>query len=114
MELLKLGCEALSGFKVTHDDSETLKKSTTANPSIPLETQRIHLTVLTALPLFSHLTPESFAALAVEHLCLLDLARGAVLAWIWLAGVVATFTYTAAIQTVTAVLLQVEHTVVDI
>lgn len=63
---------------------------------------------------FPGLTPESFAARAVEHLCLLDLARSSVLAGIWLAGVVATFTYAAAIQTVAAVLLQVEHTVVDI
>lgn len=61
-----------------------------------------------------HLTPESFAALAVEHLCLLDLACCTVLAWIWLAGVVAAFTHTAAVQTVAPVLLQVEHPVVDI
>lgn len=61
-----------------------------------------------------HLTPESFAALAVEHLCLLDLACSAVIARIWLAGVVATFTNAAAVQTVTLALLQVEHPVVDI
>lgn len=61
-----------------------------------------------------NLTPESFAALAVEHLCLLDLACSAVLTGIWQAGVVATFTHTAAVQTVAAVLLQVEHSVVDV
>ena len=61
-----------------------------------------------------HLTPESFAALAVEHLCLLDLACSAVIARIWLAGVVATFANAAAVQTVTLTLLQVEHPVVDI
>lgn len=61
-----------------------------------------------------HLTPESFAALAVEHLCLLDLAFCTVLAGIWLAGVVAAFTHAAAVQTVAPVLLQVEHPVVDI
>lgn len=65
-------------------------------------------------PFCWHLTPESFAALAVEHLCLLDLACSAILAGVWLAGVVATFTHAAAVQTVTAVLLQVEHPVVDI
>lgn len=71
-------------------------------------------TAIPVAPFSSRLTPESFAALAVEHLCLLDLARCAVLAGIWLAGVVATFTYAAAIKTVATVLLQVEHTVVDI
>lgn len=91
-----------------------LKRSTTAKPSIKLETQRNRVTAILTLPLFSHLTPETFAALAVKHLCLLHLARGAVLAGIWPAGVVATFSYTAAVQTVTAVLLQVEHAVVDI
>lgn len=65
-------------------------------------------------PFSWHLTPESFAALAVEHLCLLDLACSTILAGIWLAGVVSTFTYTTSVQTVTAVLLQVEHSVVDI
>lgn len=68
----------------------------------------------TGAPICLHLTPESFGALAVEHLCLLNLACSAVLAGIWLAGVVATFTHAAAIQTVTTVLLQVEHPVVDI
>lgn len=50
----------------------------------------------------------------MEHLRLLDLARGAVLAGIWLAGVVAAFTYAAAVQTVAAILLQAEHAVVDV
>lgn len=63
---------------------------------------------------FRHLTPESQAALAVEHFSLLDLACGAVLAGIGQAGVVATFAHTAAVQTVTSVLLQVEHPVVDV
>lgn len=65
-------------------------------------------------PFCRHLTPESFAALAVEHLCLLDLARSTVFAGIWLAGVVAAFTHAAAVQTVATVLLQVEHPVVHI
>lgn len=101
----------LQDLWVTRDDSESLKISTTGNLSILLETQ---LNGNTCGLAFSHLTPESFAALAVEHLCLLDLACCSVLAGIWLAGVVPTFTYTTAIQTVAAVLLQVEHTVVDI
>lgn len=50
----------------------------------------------------------------MEHLCLLDLARGAVFAGIWLAGVVATFAHAAAVQTVATALLQVEHAVVDV
>lgn len=61
-----------------------------------------------------HLTPESFAALAVEHLCLLDLACSSVLAGVGLAGVVSTFAHAAAVQTVPPALLQVQHTVVDI
>lgn len=50
----------------------------------------------------------------MEHLGLLDLARGAVLAGIWLARVVATFPDAAAVQTVAAALLQVQHSVVDV
>lgn len=61
-----------------------------------------------------HLTPEPFAALAVEHLGLLDLACSAILAGIWLARVVATFPHTATVQAVTPTLLQIEHSVVDI
>lgn len=60
------------------------------------------------------LTPKSFAALAVEHLCLLDLACSAILAGIRLTGVVATFAHAAAVQAITAILLQVEYPVVDI
>lgn len=60
------------------------------------------------------LTPESLAALAVEHLCLLDLACSPVLAGIWLAGVVATFAHTTAVQTVATILLQVEHSIIDV
>lgn len=50
----------------------------------------------------------------MEHLCLLDLARGTVFAGIWLAGVVAAFAHAAAVQTVTTALLQVEHAVVHV
>lgn len=59
-------------------------------------------------------TPEPSAALAVEHLRVLDLARCSVLAGVGLTGVVATFAHTAAVQTVTAVLLEVQHPVVDV
>lgn len=38
-------------LRVTHDDRETLKRSTTANPSNLAETQRKRVTVITALPL---------------------------------------------------------------
>lgn len=60
------------------------------------------------------LTPESFAALAVEHLCLFDLTGGAVLAGVGLTGVVAALAHAAAVQAVAAGLLQVEHAVVDV
>lgn len=60
------------------------------------------------------LTPEAFSALAVEHLGLLDLAGGAVLAGVGLARVVSALAHAAAVQAVAAVLLQVEHAVVDV
>lgn len=60
------------------------------------------------------LTPESFAALAVEHLRLFDLTGGAVLAGVGLTGVVAALAHAAAVQAVAAGLLQVEHAVVDV
>lgn len=53
-------------------------------------------------------------AFAVEHLGLFDLASCTVLAGVWLAGVVATLSDAAAIQTVALILLQIEHAVVDI
>lgn len=61
-----------------------------------------------------HLTPKSFATLAVEHLRLLDLACTTVLAGVWLAGVVTAFTNSTAVQNVASVLLEVEQPVVDI
>lgn len=60
------------------------------------------------------LTPESFAALALEHLRLLDLALSAVLAGVGLARVVPALAHSAPEEAVAAVLLQVEHAVVDV
>lgn len=60
------------------------------------------------------LTPEAPATLAVEHLSLLDLAFGTVLAGIRLAGVVPTFANPAAKKAVAVALLKVEHPVVDV
>lgn len=60
------------------------------------------------------LTPEAFSALAVEHLGLLDLAGGAVLAGVGLTRVVSALAHAAAVQAVAAVLLQIEHAVVDV
>lgn len=67
-----------------------------------------------AMSFFFFLTPESFAAPAVEHLSLLHLARATVLTWVGQAGVVATLAHPAAVQTVASVLLQVQHPVVDV
>lgn len=61
-----------------------------------------------------YLTPEVAGALAVEHLCLLDLAGGSVLAGVGQARVVAALAHAAAVQHVALVLLQVVQAVVDI
>lgn len=60
------------------------------------------------------LTPESSAALAVEHLGLLHLAFSTVLAGVRLTGVVPAFANSAAENAVAVALLKVEHPVVDV
>lgn len=60
------------------------------------------------------LTPVAFSALAVEHLGLLDLAGGAIPAGVGLTRVVPALAHAAAVQAVAAVLLQVQHAVVDV